>query len=432
MKIDPKIIVLNLAFLLLYNLFAQDIIDLAKNDIKILTSREFMGRGYSKNGHIKASEYIKEQFEKIGLEKINNSYYQRVKFHVNLVEYEPILILNETTLLLGKEFLPFALSGSGKCKKYNKIIYVGNGLYIPDKGINDYAEKPIQNSILIIDDNIPDNIKKDKSISREYYSRQIRIEIAKKLHAKALIFIVPKIGYSTPYKQENIPIFDIQSSSVPERIKSVTYQIKTDFKKVESNNVLGLLPGTTYKDSTIIICAHYDHLGCLGDSIFFPGANDNGSGIGIMLSLARTFKLHPLKYSLLFISFTGEDAGLCGSKYFAENPTIDLNKCKFLLNFDMVASGEDGIVAVGGANHLYHYNLLTTINDSLQLGKLGKRKNAPNGDHWYITQKGVKAFYLYTKDGKQPYHHIDDIYDTLEWDDFYSVYELSRNFLLKL
>ena len=57
----------------------------------------------------------------------------------------------------------------------------------------------------------------------------------------------------------------------------------------------------------------------------------------------------------------------------------------------MVASGEDGIVAVGGADHLYHYNLLTTINDSLQLGKLGKRKNAPNGDHWYITQKGVKA-----------------------------------------
>ncbi len=432
MKIDPKIIVLNLAFLLLYNLLAQDIIDLAKNDIKILTSREFMGRGYSKNGHIKASEYIKEQFEKIGLEKINNSYYQRVKFQVNLVEYEPILILNETKLLLGKEFLPFALSGSGKCKKYNKIIYVGNGLYIPDKGINDYAEKPIQNSILIIDDNIPDNIKKDKSISRDYYSRQIRIEIAKKLHAKALIFIVPKIGYSTPYKQENIPIFDIQSSSVPERIKSVTYQIKTDFKKVESNNVLGLLPGTTYKDSTIIICAHYDHLGCLGDSIFFPGANDNGSGIGIMLSLARTFKSHPLKYSLLFISFTGEDAGLCGSKYFAENPTINLNKCKFLLNFDMVASGEDGIVAVGGADHLYHYNLLTIINDSLQLGKLGKRKNAPNGDHWYITQKGVKAFYLYTKDGKQPYHHIDDIYDTLEWDDFYSVYELSRNFLLKL
>jgi len=432
MKIAPKIIVLNLAFLLLYNLFSQDIIDLAKNDIKILTSSEFMGRGYLKNGHIKASEYIKEQFEKIGLEKINNSYYQRVKFQVNLIENEPILILNETKLLLGKEFLPFALSGSGKCKKDNKIIYVGNGLYIPDKGINDYAGKHIQNSILIIDDDISYNIKKDKSISREYYSRQTRIEIAKKLNAKALIFIVPKIGYSTPYKRENIPIFDLQSSSIPQRIKSVTYQVKTDFKKVESNNVLGLLPGTTYKDSMIIICAHYDHLGCLGDSIFFPGANDNGSGIGIMLSLARTFKSNPLKYSLLFISFTGEDAGLCGSKYFAENPTIDLNKCKFLLNFDMVASGEDGIVAVGGADHLYHYNLLTTINDSLQLCKLGKRKNAPNGDHWYITQKGVKAFYLYTKDGKQPYHHIDDIYDTLEWDDFYSVYELSRNFLLEL
>ena len=432
MKTAPKIIVLNLAFLLLYNLPAQDIIDLAKNDIKILTSSEFMGRGYLKNGHVKASEHIKEQFEKIGLAKINNSYYQRVKFQVNLIENEPILILNETKLVLGREFLPFALSGSGKCKKYNKIIYIGNGLYIPDKGINDYAGKQIQNSILIIDDNIPDNIKKDKSISREFYSRQIRIEIAKKLHAKALIFIVPKIGYSTPNKRENIPIFDIQSSSISERIKSVTYQIKTDFKKVESNNVLGLLAGTTYKDSTIIICAHYDHLGCLGDSIFFPGANDNGSGIGIMLSLARTFKSNPLKYSILFISFTGEDAGLCGSKYFAENPTIDLNKCKFLLNFDMVASGEDGIVAVGGADYLYQYNLLTEINDSLQLGKLGKRKNAPNGDHWYITQKGVKAFYLYTKNGKQPYHHIDDIYDTLEWDDFYSVYELSRNFLLKL
>ncbi len=95
----------------------------------------------------------------------------------------------------------------------------------------------------------------------------------------------------------------------------------------------------------------------------------------------------------------------------------------------MVASADDGLVAVGGSDFEPEFNRLAAINDSLKLGRLGKRRNAPNSDHYFFLSQGVKGFFLYTNKGKQPYHHPNDVAATLEWDDFMKTFQLVRHFI---
>ncbi|MBN2423988.1 MAG: M28 family peptidase [Calditrichaceae bacterium] len=412
--------------------FAQDFQEQAKADIAYLTSQELMGRGYTFNGHIKAAEFLAQQFKSIGLEPVGGDYFQEFEMDVNLFEPVPALFINDVRLKPGADFFPNAVSGSGKREQETNILYINAGLYIPEKNINDYAAIDRENAVLVIEDEVPPDIKSDKTIDRQVYSKDVRIALAKEYKARAVIFLVNNLVFSSPRRQESLPVFDVKKTSWPEKAESVSYRVESSFEEVQTNNVLGLLPGTSKADSFFILCAHYDHLSALGDSLYFPGANDNASGVGMILSMARYFKQNPLRHSILFIAFSGEETGLVGSKFFAEHPVLDIGKARFLINFDMVASGKEAVMAVGGEDFPDYFNMLNTVNDSLNIGTLRKRKNVPNGDHFPILEKGVKGFFLYTDKGTQPYHSFRDIYDTLEWEDFLYVYKLSKAFIEKI
>ena len=97
----------------------------------------------------------------------------------------------------------------------------------------------------------------------------------------------------------------------------------------KSKNIACFLPGLADSDSMLVFCAHYDHLGGMGSNTFFPGANDNASGVSVLLNLIKFYVANPPKYKIVFIFFAGEEAGLLGSKAFIESKTIPLNKIKF-------------------------------------------------------------------------------------------------------
>ena len=107
-----------------------------------------------------------------------------------------------------------------------------------------------------------------------------------------------------------------------------------------------MVKGTAQPDSFIFITAHYDHLGGMGKDTYFPGANDNASGDALLLSLAKYYVAHPAKYSIGFILFAGEEAGLVGSKYYTENPIVPLKNIRFLINTDLAGTGDEGITVV--------------------------------------------------------------------------------------
>jgi hypothetical protein len=408
---------------------AQDEFRRARQDIERLASREFVGRSYAFDGNNKAGDFLKARFREMGLEPVGTDFGQPFEIELNVVEGLPRLSINDRPLILGTDFLPFATSGSGSGKENAPVYYVKSGLFFPNKNINDFAGVGSKGAILIFDDEIPPEIQSDTSIDRRYYSRPARIAIAAALKADAAVFLVKRLMYSTPNEKSDVPVFDLLQSSLPNPVDNISFQVESSMESYDAENIIGMVRGTGKSDSTIIVCAHYDHLGGFADSLYFPGANDNASGTAMLLALAEYFSRNPIRYSIVFIAFSGEDVGLVGSTYYAQNPSAPLEKTKFLLNLDMVASGDDGVMAVGGENFPEYYSILKAVNDTLGMGPLYKRWDAPNGDHYPISQKGVKTFFLYANHGNQPYHSFLDVPATLDWRAFGHIYRLSRSFI---
>ena len=158
-------------------------------------------------------------------------------------------------------------------------------------------------------------------------------------------------------------------------------------------NVLGYLEGEK-KDSMLVFTAHYDHLGMMGNETMFPGANDNASGVSLLLNLVKHFSTNPPEYTVVFIAFAAEEIGLIGSKYFTEHPVFPLSNIKFLINFDLAGTGDDGIQVVNGKIYQQKFDVLTKLNDQDKLLKQIKiRGEACNSDHCMFHAMGVPCFF---------------------------------------
>ena len=100
--------------------------------------------------------------------------------------------------------------------------------------------------------------------------------------------------------QEKKTEIHILKSSLPAGSKKIKVHIKSKLLDHKTNNVIGYIEGTEIKDTFIVLTAHYDHLGMMGKTMF-PGANDNASGVAMMLDMADYFSINPCKYSIAFL-----------------------------------------------------------------------------------------------------------------------------------
>jgi Zn-dependent M28 family amino/carboxypeptidase len=204
-------------------------------------------------------------------------------------------------------------------------------------------------------------------------------------------------------------------------------------KKFEAANVCGMVKGTAKPDSFIVFTAHYDHLGGMGRHTYFPGANDNASGIALLLNLAQYYCKNPSRYSMVFICFAGEEAGLIGSKYFVENPLIPLKRIRFLLNTDLAGTGEEGITVVNATQFTKEFEWMQQINKQHGfLTAINARGKAANSDHYFFSEKGVPAFFFYTLGGIKAYHDVFDKAETLPLNEHEDLYRLMIKFVEKL
>ena len=414
-----------------YSALAQDHILQAKTIVDSLSSPYFGGRGYGQNQDSLAASYIANEYASAGLSPILDTYFQEFPLQVPLHDTAPALSINNRAVTLGTEFLPYDASPSASISGHNQIVEVGSGLVLPDHGVNEYLGKNYRGAIVIVQDEVHDSLRTNPEIPAQFLTRQIRIEIAAQLQARAIIFVTQSpLMYGSGRRPARIPAVIVRQDALDEQIRSVELEINSRIQvPVTTTNVIGYRQGTRYPNQFIVFTGHYDHLGRLGPNHHFPGANDNASGIALMANMASYFQKTPHAYSHLYIAFSGEEQGLLGSKYFVENSPIPLDSIRFLLNFDMVASGSGGLVALGGHEFQEEYQLLETINDSLQLGPIRRRSNAPNSDHYFFLQNGVRGFFLYTDKGTQPYHHLDDIPETLNWKEYDDTFQLVRHFI---
>jgi len=132
---------------------------------------------------------------------------------------------------------------------------------------------------------------------------------------------------------------------------------------------------------------------------------------------------------MVFICFSGEEAGLLGSKYFSENPLIPLKNIRFLLNMDKLGTGDEGITAVNATVYPKEFARLKQANDNGHyLVKIGSRGKAPNSDHYWFSEKGVPAFFIYTMGGIKAYHDVYDISKTLPLNEYNHLFRLIVDF----
>jgi Zn-dependent M28 family amino/carboxypeptidase len=204
-------------------------------------------------------------------------------------------------------------------------------------------------------------------------------------------------------------------------------------KDFKAANVCAVVKGTAKPDSMIFITAHYDHLGGMGADTYFPGANDNASGVSLLLNLAKYYAQHPQKYSIGFILFAGEEAGLIGSKYFTENPLVPLKNIRFLTNTDLAGTGEEGITVVNATEFPAAFAMMNAVNDEGKfLVKINARGKAANSDHYFFSEKGVPAFFFYTLGGIKAYHDVFDKAATLPLNEHEHLFKLMIRFNEKL
>ncbi|PLX03487.1 MAG: aminopeptidase, partial [Marinilabiliales bacterium] len=247
-------------------------------------------------------------------------------------------------------------------------------------------------------------------------------------------YILPgkyKPMYYISQKQAKATIIQIDTEKLNTESKQIDIAIDQEFKpNYKTQNVIGYIQGKS--DSIIMFTAHYDHLGGMGNKVFFPGANDNCSGVSMLLSLAEYYNTNKIKpeYTLVFAFLSAEEVGLRGSMYMALHPPFNLKRVKFLFNLDLVGTGSEGIQIVNSTVFDKEYNLLCKLNDkNSYLKQIKKRGEAANSDHYPFYAIGIPAFFIYTLGGTSEYHNPLDISKTLPLTKYKELFSLLTDFI---
>jgi len=262
---------------------------------------------------------------------------------------------------------------------------------------------------------------------------ELMVAAQRTFNAHGIILVREKLTWSVSSFAADLLVIEVLSSKIDTKAKKINLNIENEWiEDYTSRNVIAY-KDNGHPDSVIVFTAHYDHLGRMGNKTYFPGANDNASGVSMLFDLAHFYQKDSMKYDVAFIAFAAEEAGLVGSKYFTENPIFPLRNIKFLINIDLMGNGEEGITVVNGSIHAKEFEIIATLNEqSGLLPLIKKRGKAQNSDHYFFTENDVPAFFIYTLGGNKAYHDVHDVSATLELQKYNEVFTLITGFIKAL
>lgn len=427
--------------------------DLTKH-LTYLASDEMKGRDTgSPEGKI-AAQYLADFYKGLGLAApVSGSYFQNV----------PLVSTNfsKVTLQIGKtklvENTDFVFTGDGNMAKAAKADLVFLGL-VTDENLAKVDVKGKLVGLWAVGVRSNDLVTKVMDagaagiviVTMEGQANFDRIANRYKTLAGR-----GRIGFDQEIKQR--PIFMVSSDKMaqlfgtpvetlkeaaktnPTSIKSqkATYQIVKTKTPVEAVNVMGFLEGTDKKEEVLVISSHYDHVGVNGEGDAFNGADDDGSGTVSVMEIAEAFTTaakegNKPRRSILFLNVTGEEKGLLGSEYYAENPVFPIANTVNNINIDMVgridyeyqkAENKDYIYVIGSemlSSHLKkinEYNNITYTN--LILDYRYDAEDDPNrfyyrSDHYNFAKFNIPVIFFFNG-VHDDYHQVTDTVDKIEF-----------------
>jgi Zn-dependent M28 family amino/carboxypeptidase len=432
-------------------------VDLNKlhQDIKVLASDEFEGRGPLTSGEKLTIEYLAKQYQTIGLVPGNkNSFYQAVPMAKVTPDQNMQLVIGEHRFKAGQDFTARTQQVDGSVTLDNtELVYVGYGINAPEYQWNDYANVDVKGKAVVVLVNDPGFATQNDALftgnAMTYYGRwTYKYEEAARQGAKA-VFIVHQTApaaypwsvvessntgskYTLVDSENNIsklPIMGWIQHTVAETIftdaglsfdemqhyalnpdfkavslpQSVNLTLNSAIKNAESNNVVAMIEGESRADEYIVISAHWDHFGTKqtanGPKIY-NGAIDNATGSAATVELARILmqqhKIKPFQRSILFVNFTAEETGMIGSELFALGSVVATKNMVAMLNID-------GMNALDAVDYILQYGKgLSEMEDYLadaskkQQRKVKMDPRPQNGlffrsDHFSLAKQGVPS-----------------------------------------
>ena len=366
---------------------ANDILD----HIKYLSADERQGRFPGSEGSKESVEYIVNQFKSAGIEPAGtDGYNQFFDFTIGIkLSGKNSFSAKGSSYNVSKDYIPLEFSSNGVVS--SDLTFVGYGYVIDDSlDWNDYNNINVENRWVMIIRGGPDGdhphskfvdhnpLRKKAMLARDNKAAGVLFVdsdeggqlISLKHTPNSTAIGIPVIHITRTLAnmllEDKLELFQtkINESQSPYSMEidtKIKVQVSLEKEKVSVPNVLGVLQGSDprLKNEYIVVGAHFDHLGFGGAGSgslsqntreIHNGADDNASGTAGVLEIAAKLSSQPsaLKRSVIFMAYNAEEEGLLGSKYFVDNPTIDLTKITAMINMDMIGRMSDNKVTIGG------------------------------------------------------------------------------------
>ena len=407
-----------------------EIITNLKSHIQFLASDSLEGRRTGTKGELKAANYLVNQYKIIGLEPGNaKEYLQEFEFNEGKSYIEnSSCSINDVKLKPDTDFFPLSYSSSNKISTNSAVALKENaGIWFLN--VKDVLEENKSNPHFDIDEylkNYVDKIHKNGCTGLILYNSSSiidNISFNKKDKSTALPIPVVYINYKTylNHIKDELTSYDL------------AINIDIDEAKRKVRNVVGFI--NNQAQHTVILGAHYDHLGFGEDKNALDiledihnGADDNASGSAALLELAKLLKNSKFKENnYLIMHFSGEELGLIGSKHWLENPTINISK-NYMINMDMVGRYDTSHkLTVGGFGTSPIWgNVIPNISTPL-IVKYDSIGSGPS-DHASFYRKDLPVLFFFTG-SHSDYHKTTDDFDKINYENEADIVRLIYNII---
>ena len=438
------------------------------NDVKRLADPAWEGRGPGTRGLDQAGDYLAERMRAIGLEPggDDGTWFQTMEVTTGVDVGEPCAVLvHGKSYAVGAAMQPLGFSTNGTLRA--PVVFAGYGITAPGYDYDDYAGLDVRDKLVLVLTNEPgemDSLSRfDGSVNTPHAELRTKAINAREHGALGLIVVDgPKFHADEPLRrpksdgggymtskilacqvaqdvadqliapahttlatlQEAIDAHGTPHSLALPESATVTVTVKR--AKATIRNVGWIRGADTLR--TLVVGAHYDHLGYGGESSLDPdvhaphvGADDNASGVAALLAVAshaaagrRDGRLP--RHNLVFCAFTGEEIGLVGSSHYTESPTRPLESVEAMLNMDMVGRLRDNRLMVMGVGTAAQFtDLVAAVNQAA--GKFDLKTSSDGfgpSDHSSFYKARIPVLMLFTG-SHADYHKASDTWDKLDY-----------------
>lgn len=384
--------------------------------VQYLADDKLQGRRTGTAGEIMAMEYLIQQYKLLGIEpKGSNGFVQEFEINEGLqIEEATFLEVSGKKLLLNEEYFPVAYSA-------NKSIKGTPAIALSEAGqpwFRDLKE--------LLEEN-----KANPHFDVEAVIKKIANEAAAKNATSLLIYNTSSIVDNVQFNKNDqspslsIPVIYITKKGVtkyfsdPSATLPIELSVKLSLKVRKARNVIAFINNNA--PNTVILGAHYDHLGYGEDknsldalNEIHNGADDNASGTAALLEIARKLKNQaPPANNYLLMHFSGEELGLMGSKYWLENPTVSV-KANYMINMDMVGRYDTARkLTIGGYGTSPEWSNTIPMLANKFAYKIDSAGTGPS-DHASFYRKDIPVLFFFT--GSHPdYHKASDDWDKINY-----------------